>query len=201
VEVVTEINPSRRRKFNFFPIHPRLPLTLSSNQRCANAHAIASDTTPLRTSVHSRSRTLQPTRRGLTLSDALDGLYLTTISDQTARMISQPGSDAVWAVYHVQLVTWLAHWPADRNSIGSKIHLSWKSMIASVRAGVKCRCADVPTCKMRTDIADITCGCDGWSSEVRMLKINTVLPAVVFVMSDCCAVIWYRARPQPTCLW
>jgi len=34
------------------------------------------------------------------------------------------------------------------------------------RAGVKCGCtvcgcADVPTCKMQTNIADIICGCDG----------------------------------------
>jgi len=28
-------------------------------------------------------------------------------------------------------------------------------------AEVKCGSADVPTCKMRTNIADIICGCDG----------------------------------------
>jgi len=30
-----------------------------------------------------------------------------------------------------------------------------------VWAGKKCGSADVPTCKMRTNIADIICGCDG----------------------------------------
>jgi len=34
-------------------------------------------------------------------------------------------------------------------------------IICSRGAGVKCRCADVPTCKMWTNIMDIICGCDG----------------------------------------
>jgi len=47
-----------------------------------------------------------------------------------------------------------------------------------------CGCVDVPMCKMQTNIADIICGCDGQSAEVLMLKINTVLPAVLFLRSQ-----------------
>ena len=38
-------------------------------------------------------------------------------------------------------------------------------------------------------MADIICGCDRYSAEMWMLKINTVLSAVLFVRTDCYAVI------------
>jgi len=40
------------------------------------------------------------------------------------------------------------------------VGVSWYFMII-LRAGVKSRCADVPTRKMRTSILDIMCGWDG----------------------------------------